>query len=129
MRKNIVGNNLRMMRGKMGITQEELALRCGLTQGYINFLENGKRGYSEKSLEKVARALGVQISELFEEKVDKAPTLVAEGPRPYGKRRRNYDTIITLLDKLPSPVIDHYRIILQAEIEIRSKGLKPGRSG
>ena len=120
--KNIVGNNLRIVRERLGITQEELALRSGLTQGYINFLENGKRGYSERSLEKIANALGIQISGLFEEKIKEEPTIVAEQPLLYGKRRRIYDTIINLLEKLPTPVIDHYRMLLKAEVEIRNRG-------
>ena len=122
MRKNIVGNNVRTIREKRGITQEDLALKSGLTQGYINFLENGKRGYSERSLEKIANALGIQISGLFEEKIKEEPTVVAERPPLYGKRRRTYDTIINLLEKLPTPVIDHYRILLKAEVEMRNKG-------
>ena len=121
-RKNIVGNNVRIIRERLGITQEELALRSGLTQGYINFLENGKRGYSERSLEKIANALGIQILELFEEKTKEEPTIVAEQPLVYGKRKRLYDTIINLLEKLPTPVIDHYRILLKAEVEMRNKG-------
>ncbi|MBU6392775.1 MAG: helix-turn-helix transcriptional regulator [Planctomycetota bacterium] len=122
MRKNIVGNNLRMIRERLGITQEELALRSGLTQGYINFLENGKRGYSERSLEKIANALGIQILGLFEEKTKEEPTIVAEQPLLYGKRRRIYDTIINLLEKLPTSVIDHYKMLLKAEVEIRNSG-------
>src|SRR3989339_504937 len=122
MRKNIVGNNVRTIRERLGITQEDLALKSGLTQGYINFLENGKRGYSERSLEKIANALGIQISELFEEKIKEEPIVVAEQPQLYGKRRRLYDTIINLLEKLPTPVIDHYRILLKAEVEMRNKG-------
>jgi len=121
MKKNIVGNNLRIIRERLGITQEDLALRSGLTQGYINFLENGKRGYSERSLEKIANTLGIQISGLFEEKIKEEPTVVAEQPPLYGKRRRTYDTIINLLEKLPTPVIDHYRILLKAEVEIRNR--------
>ena len=117
-----MGSNLRMMRERRGITQECLALKSGLTQGYINFLENGKRGYSERSLEKIANALGIQISGLFEEKIKEEPTVVAERPPLYGKRRRTYDTIINLLEKLPAPVIDHYRILLKAEVEMRNKG-------
>ena len=122
MKKNIVGNNVRMIRERLGITQEDLALKSGLTQGYINFLENGKRGYSERSLEKIANALGIQISGLFEEKMKEEPTIVAEQPLVYGKRRHLYDTIINLLEKLPAPVIDHYRILLKAEVEMRNKG-------
>ena len=117
-----MGNNVRTIRERLGITQEELALRSGLTQGYINFLENGKRGYSEKSLEKIANVLGIQISGLFEEKIKEEPTTVAEQPVSYGKRRRLYDTIISLLEQLPTPVIDHYRILLKAEVEMRNKG-------
>ncbi|MBI4222202.1 MAG: helix-turn-helix transcriptional regulator [Planctomycetes bacterium] len=122
MRKNIVGSNVRTIRERLGITQEDLALKSGLTQGYINFLENGKRGYSEKSLEKIANALRTQISGLFEEKIKEEPTIVAEQPPLYGKRRRTYDTIINLLEKLPAPVIDHYKILLEAEVEIRNRG-------
>ena len=117
-----MGNNVRMLRERLGITQEELALRSGLTQGYINFLENGKRGYSERSLGKIANALGIQISGLFEEKTKEEPAIVAEQPLSYGKRRRIYDTILSLLEKLPTPVIDHYRILLKAEVEMRNKG-------
>lgn len=46
---NIVGEKVRKIRKKLGMTQEELALKCGLTQGYINFLETGKRGYTKKT--------------------------------------------------------------------------------
>jgi len=122
MRKNIVGNNVRTIRERLGITQEDLALKSGLTQGYINFLENGKRGYSEKSLEKIANALGIQISGLFEEKTRDEPAIVAEQPPVYGKKRRLYDTIINLLEQLPTPVVDHYRVLLKSEVEMRNKG-------
>ena len=117
-----MGSNVRMIRERLGITQEDLALKSGLTQGYINFLENGRRGYSEKSLEKIANALGIQISGLFEEKTKEEPAIVAEQPLSYRKRRRIYDTILSLLEKLPTPVIDHYRILLKAEVEMRNKG-------
>ncbi len=117
-----MGNNVRMMRERRGITQEDLALRSGLTQGYINFLENGKRGYSERSLAKIANALGIQISGFFEEKTKEEPTIVAEQPLVYGKRRRIYDTILSLLEKLPTPVINHYKMLLEAEVKMRNKG-------
>ena len=50
-----------------GITQEELALESGLSQGYINQLENGKRRYTQKCLELIAEALSVHMVELFKE--------------------------------------------------------------
>ncbi len=107
------------MREGLNLTQEELALRCDLTQGYINFLENGKRGYTKKSLAKIAKALGIHISQLFEEK--DVRNYVAEPPATYGKRSRIYEEIIALLDKLPNNVVGHYRTLLAAEVRIKDK--------
>lgn len=123
--KNIVGINIRQLREELNLTQEELALRCDLTQGYINFLENGKRGYAQKSLAKIAKALGVPISQLFEEEKRKAVSHVAEPSAAYSKRGRLYNEIIALLDKLPDAVVKHYKTILSAEVAIRDKGIQP----
>lgn len=120
MNKNIVGENLRKIRESLNLTQEELALRTGLTQGFINFLESGKRGYTKKSLEKISKALDVPIYKLFYEEEKKAPTGVAEPSKKYLRHKPYYDEIIGLLDKLPKSVIEHYILILKSEIEIRS---------
>ncbi len=122
MNKNIVGENLRKIRESMNLTQEELALRTGLTQGYINFLESGKRGYTKKSLEKISKSLNVPIHKLFYEEERKAPIGVAELSKKYSRHKPYHDEIIGLLDKLPKSVIDHYILLLKTEIEIRSKG-------
>ena len=119
---NIVGDNIRRLRENLNITQEELAFRCDLTQGHINYIENGKRGFTKKSLEKIAKALGVQTSLLFEK--GKEPSAkVAEPVIAYGKRSRIYNEIAALLDKLPDAVVNHYKTILSAEVAIRKKGL------
>ena len=52
---------------KAGITQEELALRSGLSQGYINQLELGMRNYTQKSLELITVALSAPLIEFFKE--------------------------------------------------------------
>jgi len=119
MKNNVVGDNIRRIRESLKLTQEELALRCDLTQGYINFLENGKRGYTKKSLANITKALDIHISQLFEEKGVR--NYVAEPSATYGKRSHIYDEIIALLDKLPNNVVEHYRALLMAEIGIRAK--------
>ncbi len=121
MNKNIVGENLRNIRESMNLTQEELALRTGLTQGYINFLESGKRGYTKKSLEKISKSLNVPLHKLFYEEERNAPIGVAEPSKKYRRHKPYYDEIIGLLDKLPKSVIDHYILLLKTEIEIRRK--------
>lgn len=119
MKDNVVGNNVRRIRERLNITQEELALRCDLTQGYINFLESGKRGYTQNSLARIAKALGVHISQLFEEK--EARDYIAESPAHYGKRRLIYEEIIGLLEKLPETAVEHYRMLLTAEVRMRDR--------
>jgi transcriptional regulator with XRE-family HTH domain len=119
MTKNVVGENIRRLRERLGLTQEELALRCDLTQGYINFLENGKRGYTQKSLTRIAEALGVTVSRLFE--IKERPGKVAESTVAYRKRGRIYDEIIALLERLPDTVVEHYRMIIAAEVSVREK--------
>ena len=64
---NVVGNNIKRFRENEGITQEGLALKSGLSQGYINQLENGKRRYTQKTLELIAESLSVPVVELFKE--------------------------------------------------------------
>ncbi len=118
---NIVGNNVRRLRENLNITQEELALRCDLTQGHINYMESGKRGYTKDSLARIAKALGVEISQLFEEKKRQGQLQIAEHSVKYGKQRRVYDDIISLLDKLPDAVVEHYRMLLKAEAVIRGR--------
>lgn len=118
MENNIVGDNIRRVRKRLNLTQEELALRCDLTQGYINFLESGKRGYTKKSLAKIAEALNIHISQLFGDKG--VQNYVAEPLATYGKRSHTYYEIIALLDKLPNNVVKRYKALLIAEVGVRS---------
>lgn len=51
----------------MGISQEELALESDHHRNYIGFLERGERCPNVATLEGIAEALGVRISELLSE--------------------------------------------------------------
>ena len=49
------------------MTQERLAKKAGVTQGYIAQLEGGlRKSPSLPTLKKLARALGVPVTELLE---------------------------------------------------------------
>lgn len=54
-------------RSVLGISQEELAERAGLHRTYVSDVERGTRNPSIGSVEKLARALQVSVSELFEQ--------------------------------------------------------------
>jgi transcriptional regulator with XRE-family HTH domain len=73
MKRNVVGNNIRSIRTRKGMTQEALALESGLSQAYINQLENGKRLYTQKSLELIAQALATPMAQFFVDEIAQGP--------------------------------------------------------
>lgn len=61
-----LGWRVRQLREGKGWTQEILAGRAGLDRSYIAGIEAGLRNPSTKALAKVARALGVKLSVMFQ---------------------------------------------------------------
>lgn len=61
-----VGNRIKELRSKLGISQEELAFRSGVHRTYIASLEMGKRNVSIVTLEKIISALEVSFGEFFD---------------------------------------------------------------
>ena len=55
---------IRKLRKERGLTQEQLAERAGLPQSYISRLENGEHSPTAKTIEKLARGLGVPAKEI-----------------------------------------------------------------
>ncbi|HKC04599.1 MAG TPA: helix-turn-helix transcriptional regulator [Patescibacteria group bacterium] len=60
-----IGHNLRKLREKKGITQEDLALTAGLNRAYIGYIERGERNPSTDTIVKVAKALKVSPKDLL----------------------------------------------------------------
>lgn len=61
-----VGLNLRRLREAKGLTQEELAHQADVHQTYLSGVEGGKRNPSIVVLNRIATALGSDISLLFD---------------------------------------------------------------
>lgn len=59
-------NRIRQLREQRGWNQGELAGRAGLSQPYLSRIESARRPGSVKALRKIAAALEVGISDLFE---------------------------------------------------------------
>ncbi len=62
----LFGARVRGLRLKQQWTQEELGERAGRHWTYIGGIERGERNITLKVVEDVARALGVQIRDLFD---------------------------------------------------------------
>lgn len=61
------GTRIKEMRQARGITQEELSFRARLHRTYISSIEMGKRNVSLVNIEKLAKALGCDIGDFFDE--------------------------------------------------------------
>ncbi|WP_059050397.1 helix-turn-helix domain-containing protein [Paenibacillus senegalimassiliensis] len=61
----LVGEQLRLIRKARGLTQEQLAEKCGLSFSYISDIERGSRNLTLESLDKLITALNVLPSEMF----------------------------------------------------------------
>lgn len=60
-----LGNKIQKLRKHKGLTQEELADKIRVTSTYIGFIEQGQRNPSINTADKIARVLGVKLSDLF----------------------------------------------------------------
>lgn len=61
----ILGNHIRELRLRHGLSQEEFAYICGLDRTYISGIERGKRNVSFININQIATALELTLSELF----------------------------------------------------------------
>jgi two-component system, response regulator len=81
----LFGASVRSLRFRLGLSQEELAERADMHRTYIAGIERGGRNVTLKSIDRLARALGVTTADLLHP-TDK-PALQPESPRsgPAGK--------------------------------------------
>jgi transcriptional regulator with XRE-family HTH domain len=60
-----IGLAVRARRDELGLTQEQLADDSDHHRNYIGYLERGERCPNVATLERIARALGLKVSELL----------------------------------------------------------------
>ena len=65
MNEDILRNNLRVLRAKSDISQEELAEKVSVTRVTINNIENGKWVPSTVLALKIARVFTIPLEEVF----------------------------------------------------------------
>lgn len=61
-----LGQRIKELRNKNGISQEKFALSIGMDRTYFASVEAGKRNISIVNIKKIADGLGVSLSDLFE---------------------------------------------------------------
>lgn len=62
-----IGNRIRELRAKTGLSQEKFATKIEMDRTYFASVELGKRNIAIVNLEKIAKGLDVSLSELFKD--------------------------------------------------------------
>ncbi|MCR4429870.1 MAG: helix-turn-helix domain-containing protein [Tepidanaerobacteraceae bacterium] len=60
-----IGDRIRKLREKMGLSNRQLALKAGLSQPVMYRIENGSRRADIETIEKICNALGITLSDFF----------------------------------------------------------------
>jgi len=61
----VLGKNIKTIRKNNGLSQQKLAARAGFDYRYVGFLEQARINPTIKTLEKIAKALNIQVCELL----------------------------------------------------------------
>ncbi|HDH05362.1 MAG TPA: XRE family transcriptional regulator [Nitrospirae bacterium] len=68
MRDNVnirFGKKVREERQKRSLSQERLAMKAGVHRTYIGMIERAEKNITLENIDKLAKALGIPIEELF----------------------------------------------------------------
>ncbi len=60
-----LGQNMKRIRAKKGMSQGDIARALEVDRGYISNIENGKKNPTIATIQKLANALGVSANELL----------------------------------------------------------------
>lgn len=63
--ENITYKGLKKIRKKKKLSQEDLALKVGITQKIVSFMENGKYNPTGKMLNRIAKVLECEPKDLY----------------------------------------------------------------
>jgi len=119
-REDQIGRRIKKLRIERNLTQEALAQEAGLTKGYLSKIENSKNSPPVSTLLSLARALDIDINDIFSEEVT-ATTIIhtKKGDRQTVARSGtafgySYEP---LAGKFPNRHMEPYIVILQPDVK------------
>ncbi|HAT71362.1 MAG TPA: hypothetical protein DCS63_00920 [Elusimicrobia bacterium] len=107
-----IARQLRLKRLQAGLTIEDLADAAGISVSFLAYLETNKKKPSLATIAKIAAALNVSVSELFNEK--NIPEVAAEQQKTLNRILKllqnqspeNTDTILATITVLAKKLLD-----------------------
>ena len=83
-----LGLRIKQMRAELGLTQEELADRCGIFRTYLSRIEAGAANPTLTMLYTLAGALNVHVQDLFDDAAEAPRRVMARKPLSRGRISR-----------------------------------------
>lgn len=90
-----IGQVIRKMRTEQNATLEEIALAAETNASNLSRIERGTQGYSPETLERIAAALGVTVSELHRRMETASKSAGKSGVVGSGQKRPELDPVMT----------------------------------
>ena len=112
-----LGMRIRQFRNMAGLSQEKLAWKAGIAPAFLGQLERGLKSPTVKTLEKLTRALGIPMAELFSGPVDLSD-----------EKDTAIKQIVYQIRDLPVESIQNLSVIIQQAREMPTHPLPAPRS-
>ena len=65
--RELFARRVRKLRTARGWSQDELAAKSGLHRSYVGIVERGEKSATLDTVERIAKAFNVEVSEFFED--------------------------------------------------------------
>ena len=122
----LIGERIRLLRERRGLTQGDIEERTGLLRCYTSRVENGHTVPSLETIEKIARALEMPLYQVFYdgEKPPDLEPVVTDGRRklPFGKSTADAKYIQALLRLVEGMDAGNRKQLLQKAREMSKAG-------
>lgn len=125
----LIGNRLRSIRRRLGVTLEQLAERTGLNKGYLSRIESGEKSPSIATLLKLSAELRVPTSQLFGEEVDDGDIHLFRGRGKGSKRPSSGPAIVSLSGNTASRGLTTFLLQPSDEFEDEGRAEHSGTEG
>jgi transcriptional regulator with XRE-family HTH domain len=63
--RRLLSRNIKLFRNRLGLSQLHLALELGISTTFLSDIETGKKWVSAQTLSQIAKALKIEVYELF----------------------------------------------------------------
>ena len=112
-----LGTALMEGRRRVGLTQEELGEQCNLTASYVARVERGERLPSLVVLDRLTRAVGVEIGEIWPDAAKKNPATKS----PTSKKQAAEARLLKATEKLSPADLRQLTTLIQRLLRTGSK--------